>query len=135
MSLFSVLNKHILEFLGVDVLEALIKTPPSKIIEYESNRHMYCVTRPKINWLEGIQLILYVDVMSILSNIKVFRWARYGYTNGDLCNHILDEDNRISGSKINENYENNILSHCLKMKVDLENSKYMTSLVVFRQLY
>lgn len=135
MSLFAVLNKTILDFLGLTVVENLINSAPLTIIEYNFERKMYCVTQKKIEWLKKAKINLNLNTSNILENVKWSKWGRYSYINNDICNTELDEKKRISGSSINKEYNDNILSKNTELKLECQKNKYMTNLILLRRLY
>ena len=134
MSLFIILYKNIVAYLGNNA-DLLINSAVTKLIEYNFEKRMYCISSEKIQWLKEAKNIINLDTSNILENIKWSKWARFSYINGDLCNMDLDEKNRISGTSINLDYETNILPEYAKLKLELEKNKYMIKLIVFRKLY
>ena len=118
MSLFIILYKNIVAYLGNNA-DLLINSAVTKLIEYNFEKRMYCISSEKIQWLKEAKNIINLDTSNILENIKWSKWARFSYINGDLCNMDLDEKNRISGT-INLDYETNILPEYAKLKLELE---------------
>jgi hypothetical protein len=113
----------------------LLRAVPSTIIEYNSSRGMYAVSSEKIEWLRKVRDILGIDTGKTLDSIRFGHWARYGYVDGSLCNGVLDEPNRTSGSAINAYFKSHILPKCVQRKEEIDRVSLYTGLILSRKLY
>lgn len=70
---------------------------------------LFTVSGSTVRWLEAAQRwarsrVLRGELAALRRDVRWGVWARYGFKNGDLSSHDLDEPSRMQGSSINKRW-------------------------------
>lgn len=114
------------DYIGVEAMCAIVQGIPEQLIERQrqSGRFVgpnYVVRASVRQWLERAATLppLRAHAYPLHADIQFTRWARYGYTSGNLCSDQLDESGRVSGSRINATYAAELLPRALALRTQL----------------
>ena len=96
-------------YLGWERLLSLAARWPSGSLIAPHRSYRFIVTGSSLAWLAEAQDAvrsrgLRRELAALRRDVRWGVWARYGFINGDLSSHCLDEPGRVQGSAINDRW-------------------------------